>query len=85
VSLKYVLNCKQHFSYFYLDYPTSRLTVTGLARVYSLHTFQYSTSDNNCKIVIIYNYFFCLKAKKFFSKSLYRFHWYQNYIKTYNT
>jgi hypothetical protein len=32
--LKYVLNCEVHFSYLDPDYPTSRLTVTGLARVY---------------------------------------------------
>jgi hypothetical protein len=32
--LKYVLNCEQHFSYFHLDYPTSGLIVTGLARLY---------------------------------------------------
>jgi hypothetical protein len=31
----YVLNCEQHFSYFDSDYPTSGLTVTGLARVYN--------------------------------------------------
>jgi hypothetical protein len=38
--LKYVLNCEQrfffHFSYYNTDYPTSRLTVTGLARVHSI-------------------------------------------------
>jgi hypothetical protein len=32
--LKYVLNSEEHFSYFDPDYPTSGLTVTGLARVY---------------------------------------------------
>jgi hypothetical protein len=32
--LKYVLNSEEHFLYFDPDYPTSGLTVTGLARVY---------------------------------------------------
>jgi hypothetical protein len=35
--LKYVLNCEENFSYFYLDYLTSRLTVTGLARAYCIY------------------------------------------------
>jgi hypothetical protein len=34
-----VLNCEQHFSYFDPDYPTSGLTVTGLARVYCVSVF----------------------------------------------
>jgi hypothetical protein len=34
--LKYVLNREQHFSYFYPDYQTSGLTVTGFARVYCI-------------------------------------------------
>jgi hypothetical protein len=35
--LKYVLNCEQNFSYFYLDYTTSVLTVNGLARVHCIY------------------------------------------------
>jgi hypothetical protein len=36
--LKYVLNYGQHFSFFDSDFPTSGLTVTGLAKVYYIYT-----------------------------------------------
>jgi hypothetical protein len=41
--LKYVLSCKQHFSYSDPDYPTCGLTVSGLARVYCVLLTQYTT------------------------------------------
>jgi hypothetical protein len=37
MSLKYVLICKEHFSYFDPDYPTPGLTVTGLSRVHRIY------------------------------------------------
>jgi hypothetical protein len=43
--LKYVLNCEQHFFYFSCfdpDYPTSGLTITGLARVYCIYIYIYT-------------------------------------------
>jgi hypothetical protein len=47
--LKYVFNCEQNFSfcpYSDPDYPTSGLTVIGLARVYCVCTIQYITKYN---------------------------------------
>jgi hypothetical protein len=41
VFLKCVRNYERHFSFFYPDYRTSGLTVTGLARVYSTKTLKY--------------------------------------------